>query len=67
MASKAYLKLLDKARCTVNVFVSSPFFKKPKLSREQKAQFLMKRLVEKGRASGYTIGYIKQLLWEEGY
>jgi len=66
MASKACLRLLDKANCTVNVF-AHPFVKKSKLSRKQKARFLMDRLLQRGKASGYTIRYIKQLLEEEGY
>ena len=63
MASKAYLRLLDKARCTVNFSAGNIFDGSKPMTKTQRVNYLMARLA-KFNERGYSLEYITQLLEE---
>lgn len=69
MASKAYIKLLDKAYMTVNTFAPNPFMEEwngqfdHKPTVDGMAEFIAMRLA-RFNVKGYSTEYIKQLIIE---
>ena len=60
MASKAYLRLLDKARCTLNYEIEW-YPKRHVLTEDERVEFISDRLT-KFKVKGYSTEYIRQLV-----
>ena len=64
MASKAYLKLMDRAICTINFSAGNLFDHTPPLDKKERIEFLMLRLA-RFKVRGYSREYVEQLVEED--
>jgi len=64
MATKTYLRLLDKARCTVNFGAGNIFDDSKPMDEQQRISFLIARLAQ-FKVRGYSKEYITQLVRED--
>ena len=63
MASNAYLKLLDKTKCTLNYGAGNIFDHTPPLDNRERVEFLMLRIA-RFKVKGYSREYVTQLVNE---
>lgn len=64
MTSRAYIKLLDNARCTVNFSAGNIFDGSKPMTYHQRVEFIMDRLA-RFRVKGYSKEYVSQLIKED--
>ena len=59
----SYLKMLDKARCTVNFCPPNPFADKKAMPANAQVDFIIERLKRFG-VKGYSRDYVSRLIHE---